>query len=173
MGAFVDITGEFFGRLQALHRLSKVKHGQSVRWVCLCECGQRTEVTSDNLRSGSVQSCGCLQKMHARRIGKQLARHGHARPTAHSITYSTWTGMCTRVRNPNATGYDRYGGRGITMDPRWETFENFLADMGPRPSKSLSLDRRDPDGPYDKANCRWATRKEQACNRSKNCRSHV
>jgi hypothetical protein len=74
--------------------------------------------------------------------------------------------MKKRCNNPNATGYHRYGGRGIKVCARWSDFGNFLADMGVRPA-GMSLDRIDPDGDYEPGNCRWATAKEQRANQSK------
>ena len=72
--------------------------------------------------------------------------------------------MKRRCNNPNQNDYQYYGGRGITYDPAWETFEGFLADMGPRPD-GMTLDRIDVDGNYCKDNCRWANSKTQRDNR--------
>jgi hypothetical protein len=74
--------------------------------------------------------------------------------------------MWTRCTNPNVKSYKDYGGRGITICLRWEQFENFLADMGERPT-GLTLDRKNVNGNYEPSNCRWATRKEQAMNTQK------
>lgn len=80
-------------------------------------------------------------------------------------TKSTWRNMKSRCRNPNATGYELYGGRGIAYAPHWHTFTGFLQDMGVRP-EGRSLDRIDPDGNYTKENCRWATPVEQGADKS-------
>ncbi|QFP93710.1 hypothetical protein [Ralstonia phage P-PSG-11-1] len=72
--------------------------------------------------------------------------------------------MKARCRNPKHIFYHRYGGRGITYVPGWETFQGFLGDMGERP-EGTTLDRIDPDKGYSRDNCRWATKEQQASNK--------
>ena len=79
--------------------------------------------------------------------------------------YKVWAGMKQRCSNPKSANWFDYGGRGITVCERWLKFDNFYADMGPRPNDEHSLERRDGDAGYEPSNCVWATADVQARNK--------
>lgn len=85
-----------------------------------------------------------------------------------ALAYSSWRGMLERCRYPKAKAYPNYGGRGIIVCPQWSSFANFLNDMGPRPSKSHTLERTNNDGNYEPGNAVWALRSEQNRNNRRN-----
>lgn len=152
------MIGGIFGRWTVIAATGESRNGK-ILWLCRCDCGVERKVVAGNLCSGISKSCGCRKIEQIRK-----AQFKHGRNTS-DPTYQVWTSMRNRCRNPKCQRYDRYGGRGIKVCERWESFENFLADMGERPN-DLQLDRRDNDGNYEPSNCRWATRGEQARNRS-------
>lgn len=152
----IDIAGQRFGRLLVI---GPVGAGARMKWACKCDCGNTMETRSRSLRSGETKSCGCLH----REIVRNLVRtHGmHA-----SREYRAWSAIKDRCFRQGNSEFHNYGGRGITMCARWlESFENFLADMGPRPSAKHSIDRIDNDGNYEPGNCQWSTTSEQARNK--------
>ena len=115
-----------------------------------------------SLRGGVSLSCGCLQREIA-------TTHGESRVGAYTPEYNAWSSMRRRCAARSGDKFRRYGARGITVCDRWrESFENFLADMGRKPTPKHSIDRVDNDGNYEPSNCRWATAKEQQRNRGFN-----
>jgi hypothetical protein len=93
------------------------------------------------------------------------ATHGHTRGRKRTAEYKSWEAMRSRCNSPGSHNYGQYGGRGIKVVTRWDSFANFFADMGPKPTPSHSIDRLNNDGNYEPGNCRWATRSEQNKNR--------
>ena len=90
-----------------------------------------------------------------------MAKHG-----MHSTKiYKSWQGMWQRCGNPKDRGYYRYGGRGISVSPRWKTFEGFYADMGPTYQEGLTIERKDVNGSYEPSNCCWIPKRDQPKNR--------
>lgn len=126
---------------------------------CLCDCGESVDVFRNNLRTGNTKSCGCRQ-----RDAKVEVSRTHN--LSKSRVYGIWSKMKARCTNPNNSKYHRYGGRGITYCPEWESFENFYADMGQPPTKQHSNERLNNDGNYEPGNCVWATAFTQAQNKS-------
>lgn len=103
------------------------------------------------------------------KISAQKIRHGEAIKGHKTSEYLAWRNMKTRCYNKANVMWPRYGKRGITVCAAWlNSFEAFLSDLGRKPGKTYSLDRIDTDGNYEPQNCRWATRKEQARNKSNN-----
>ena len=87
-----------------------------------------------------------------------------------SPEHRAWTAMLGRCQNTLDQRYKNYGGRGITVCERWESFRNFLMDMGLRPDPTHSLDRINNDGNYEPGNCRWTDQKTQCRNMRRNIR---
>lgn len=150
----LDLIGQKFGRLLVLEKLQQRDAHKKVVWRCKCDCGKLHDINTKSLRSSNVQSCGCLRTEKATKHGMRNTR-----------TYRIWNQMRNRCENPNHIYYRLYGGKNIKVCSRWKNFKNFYADMGAAPDE-LTLERVNGSKGYSKANCKWATRKQQAINRS-------
>lgn len=162
----IDMVGQVFGDYTVIRRDEQnTKH--LTKWICKCSgCDTEHSVTRINLVSGASNRCGnCRYK----RNGEMRKVHGHAGKHDKTPEYQSWRSMKDRCLNPDSSNYIGWGGRGITICQEWiERFEQFLADMGPKPGKSYTLDRIDNEGPYCKSNCKWSTKKEQSRNQRSN-----
>jgi len=163
----IDLVGQRFGSLVATRRLRVEGKGNGRRtiWLCICDCGNTSEVSVGHLRSSHSLSCGCRRVL----VGRSRIKHGCARGDGRRAEYGIWHNMLRRCADPSNPAYQRYGGRGILVCREWrESFVTFLQDMGFRPSSRHTLERVNNDIGYSRTNCVWATRLEQGRNKRNN-----
>lgn len=165
---YEDISGKKFNMLTVIEPVrimdNRNRKNGTIKWNCLCECGNTTILTKYLITSGTVKSCGCY-KTQKMKNGELHLKHGYAK----TRIYRIWNLMKERCKNKNNPSFMNYGGRGITLCKEWESFDPFCKwAMSHGYSDKLSIDRIDVNGDYCPENCRWATAKEQSRNKRTN-----
>ena len=157
MRKYIDITGQKFNRLTAISKIEN-SNSKKARWLCKCDCGNFTEASGDNLRTGNVKSCGCLIAYN----NKQRATHRKS----NTRLYNTWRNMKARCNCKTNPRYKDYGARGISIYDEWQTFENFYEwAISNGYNENLTIDRINVNKNYEPNNCRWIPLSKQAYNK--------
>jgi hypothetical protein len=131
-----------FGRWTVIDKIDGYKKNN--RYICKCDCGGESIILGFTLRNGASMQC-------------KDCYHNRSNRRSKTPTYNIWSGLFTRCYNKNHATYKFYGAKGITVSDDWRSFDNFLRDMGERPS-NYQIDRIDNTKGYCKENCHWISK---------------
>jgi len=177
---FIDMTGKEFTYLKVIEFAGRQVHpngSKSILWKCECKCGNTVIVQGASLRNGNTKSCGCLHHTVNKETGKMIltvCKPASTHGKSNTRLYRIYSDMVSRCFRSSCAAYKDYGGRGITVCDEWYTpgikgnpgfvnFYNWAMENGY--DDTLSIDRKDNDGPYAPWNCRWTTNEIQGNNR--------
>lgn len=176
MGKVNDLTGQRFGRLTVIEQAGLNK-SRSMKWKCICDCGNTVVAVGSGIKSGKTKSCGCLHRDRLIEYNKSDSKRSRTSELnkvykrTHGMRYTRiykeWRSMINRCETKSWRDYHNYGGRGISVCNEWrESFNAFYEwAISNGYNDSLTLDRLNVNGNYEPSNCRWATNKEQANNK--------
>ncbi|MFA5322910.1 MAG: hypothetical protein WC373_09580 [Smithella sp.] len=160
MAKIEDLTGKTFGRLLVIHRAENSKCGRA-QWKTKCSCGNIQTTLACHLKSGHTISCKCASS-------EATIERNRTHDLSHIPEYSNWRAMHRRCIDTSHPSYKDYGGRGIAVCKEWEQIENFIQDMGSKPTPKHTIERIKNEFGYSKDNCIWATTKAQSRNKRNN-----
>lgn len=156
----IDLTNQTFGNLTVIAREGRIR--TSAAWRCKCTCGEEVLAVGVKLRAGQHKSC-------AKNGHRWMPWAGTGYPERYPREYQSWKSMRARCLQSTNKKFPQYGGAGITVCARWDSFANFFADMGEKPTPKHTIDRYPNNrGNYEPDNCRWATDEQQRRNMKNN-----
>lgn len=160
-----------------IHEWNAIKYNQGIKWglftyvkeaekrggsrcaVFLCHCGKELTANIHLVKRSHIVNCKeCSSKVRSRRLTEKQTTHG----SSYHPEYGVYNGMIQRCYNENHDGYKNYGGRGIIVCDRWlNSFDDFIKDMGARPTPNHTLERKRVNEGYGPDNCMWIPKEDQ------------